>query len=332
MRILITGGTGLIGRRLCKALLAEGHQLTVLSRHPETVAAKCGSAVQAMAALDEWQAEQAFDAVINLAGEPIMDVPWTALRKQVLWESRVTLTGELVRHIAAARQKPAVLLSGSAIGYYGDRGDVMLDESADAGDNFPARLCVAWEAAARVAQDLGVRPRHGAAEPTGAGVAASHLLPQTAGCASNVSKVRVCLLRTGLILSNDGGLLGRMLPLFKLGMGARFGDGRQWMSWVHIDDYVATLLSLLHDTHASGPYNMTSPQPATNAEFTAALATALHRPAPFVAPASLVKLGMGERACLLLEGQRVLPVRVKEAQHRFAFANLADALSNVLGR
>lgn len=299
MRILITGGTGLIGRRLCKALLAEGHQLTVLSRHPETVAAKCGDSVQPMAALDEWQPEQTFDAVINLAGEPIVDASWTAQRKQLLWESRVTLTGELVRHIAAAAQKPAVLLSGSAIGYYGDRGDAMLDEAAGAGDNFPARLCVAWETAARAAEDMGVR---------------------------------VCLLRTGLILSKDGGLLGRMLPPFKLGMGARLGDGQQWMSWVHIDDYVAMLLGLLRDPQASGAYNMTSPQPVTNAEFTAVLAAALHRPAPFAAPASLIRLGMGERACLLLEGQRVMPRKMEEAQHRFAFPNLADALAGVLGK
>ncbi len=298
MRILITGGTGLIGRPLCKALLAEGHQLTVLSRHPETVAARCGRAVQAMVLLAEWQTEQIFDAVINLAGEPIADMPWTAQRKQALWESRVALTGELVRHIASARQKPAVLLSGSAIGYYGDRGDDMLDEADDAGDDFPARLCVAWEAAARVAEEVGVR---------------------------------VCLLRTGLVLSNDGGLLGRMVPPFKLGMGARIGDGRQWMSWVHINDYVAMVLKLLHDAQSGGPYNMTSPQPVTNKEFTAALAAVLHRPARFVAPASLVKLGMGERACLLLQGQRVLPGKMG-AQYRFAYTPLADALSDLLDK
>ena len=298
MRILITGGTGLIGRHLCRALLAEGHQLTVLSRHPETVAAKCGSAVQAMAALDEWQAEQTFDAVINLAGEPIVDARWTAQRKQVLWDSRVSLTEDLVRRIAAARQKPGVLLSGSAVGYYGDRGDVMLDEAENAGDNFPARLCKAWEDAARVAENFGVR---------------------------------VCLLRTGLILSNDGGLLGRMLPPFKLCLGARLGDGKQWMSWVHIDDYAAMVLGLLHDALASGPYNMTAPQPATNAEFTAALAAALHRPAPFIAPAMLMKTGLGERACLLLEGQRVLPKKMEAARYHFAFTNLADALHDLLG-
>lgn len=299
MRILITGGTGLIGRRLCKALLAEGHELTVYSRNPASVPLKCGAGVHALASLAGWQPDQAFDAVINLAGEPILDATWTEQRKQVLWDSRVTLTAELVRHIAAAEQKPAVLLSGSAVGYYGNRGDTMLDETSEAGGDFPARLCVAWEEASRGAEDAGVR---------------------------------VCQMRTGLILSTDGGLLGGMLPPFKLGMGARFGDGHQWMSWVHIEDYVAMLLRLLRDAQASGPYNMTAPQPVTSAEFTATLAAALHRPAPFVVPAMVLKLSMGERACLLLEGQRVLPKKMEQAQYRYIFSSLKDALHDLLGK
>ena len=299
MHILITGGTGLIGRQLCKILLAEGHELTVLSRNPDSVPAKCGASVHAMAGLDEWQPDQTFDAIINLAGEPIVDARWTARRKQVLWDSRVTLTEHLVQRISAARHKPGVLLSGSAVGYYGNRGDAVLDESAAAGEDFAARLCKAWEEAARGAEMAGVR---------------------------------VCLLRTGLVLSRHGGLLGRMLLPFKLGLGARLGDGKQWMSWIHIDDYVAMLLGLLNDIQASGPYNMASPRPVTNAQFTAALATVLHRPAPFVVPAMFLKLGMGERACLLLEGQKVLPKKMETAGFRFAFTNLADALHDLLGR
>jgi len=297
MHILITGGTGLIGRQLCKALLAEGHELTVLSRNPASVPAKCGTGVHAMATLGEWHAERVFDAVINLAGEPIVDASWTAQRKQVLWDSRVTLTGELVSHIAAAARKPSVLLSGSAVGYYGNCGDVELDEVADAGEDFAGRLCKAWENAARGAEQAGVR---------------------------------VCLLRTGLVLSNNGGILERMLLPFRLGLGARLGDGKQWMSWVHIDDYVAMLLGLLHDAQASGPYNMTAPQPVTNAAFTATLAKVLHRPALFSAPAQLLKWAMGERACLLLEGQKVLPGKMSAAGYRFRFAHLDDALGNLL--
>lgn len=299
MQILITGGTGLIGRQLCKALLAEGHELTVLSRNPASVPVKCGAGVHALASLAQWQPGQTFDAVINLAGEPIVDKSWTAKRKQALWASRVTLTEELVRRIAAADHKPAVLLSGSAVGYYGNHGDAMLDETADAGENFAAQLCRAWEDAARVAESVGVR---------------------------------VCLLRTAPVLSNDGGLLGRMLPPFRLGLGARLGDGKQWMSWVHMQDYVAMVLRLLHDPHAAGPYNMAAPQPVTNAEFTATLAAVLHRPAWFVAPALLLELGMGERASLLLEGQRALPRKMEAAQYRFAFTNLADALRDLLGK
>lgn len=298
MHILITGGTGLIGRQLCKALLAEGHELTVLSRNPDSVPAKCGSNVHAMAGLDEWQPGMAFDAVINLAGEPIVDARWTARRKQVLWDSRVTLTEHLVQRISAARHKPGVLLSGSAVGYYGNRGDAVLDEAAPAGEDFAARLCQAWEEAALGAEMAGVR---------------------------------VCRLRTGLVLSREGGLLGRMLLPFKLGLGARLGDGKQWMSWIHIDDYVAMLFGLLRNAQASGPYNMTAPQPVTNKEFTAALAGALHRPAPFIMPAMLLKPVMGERACLLLEGQRVLPKKMMAEGYRFSCPNLADALQDLIG-
>ncbi|MDP2760980.1 MAG: epimerase [Sideroxyarcus sp.] len=330
MRIFITGGTGLIGRALCRALRAEGHTLTVLSRRPETVAAKCGADVRAFASLDDWRPDQPFDAVINLAGEPIIDAWWSARRKQLLWDSRVTLTEELVRRIHAAEHKPAVLLSGSAVGYYGDRGDTVLDENAEAGTGFSAELCKAWEQAALAAEKQNVRPRHGAAEPTGAGVAASHLLPQTADYVGNESKVRVCLLRTAPVLSRDGGLLGKMLLPFKLGLGARLGDGRQWMSWIHIDDYVALVLRLLRDEQMRGAFNMAAPQPVTNGEFTRTLAHVLHRPAFFVAPGFMLKLAMGERSALLLEGQRVLPVRLEAAGASFALANLESALRALL--
>ena len=299
MRILITGGTGLIGRHLCRVLLAKGHQLTVLSRHPETVAVKCGAEVQAMATLDEWQPERTFDAVINLAGEPIVDAYWSAKRKQVLRDSRIALTGKLVLRIAAAKQKPAVLLSGSAVGYYGNRGDTELDETAQAGNDFAAELCRDWEAAALGAEKQGVR---------------------------------VCLLRTGLIMSNSGGLLGKMLLPFKLGLGARLGDGRQWMSWVHIEDYGEMVLRLLHDEQMRGPFNMTAPQPATNADFTRSLARALRRPTFFIAPGALLKVAMGERTVLLLQGQRVLPTKLTAAGCQFKFASLGSALDDLLHR
>lgn len=297
MRILITGGTGLIGRQLCAVLLTQGHAITVLSRHPETVSTKCGAGVQAMKSLDEWTADRVFDAVINLAGEPIVDAYWSAKRKQVLLDSRVGLTEKLVQRITAAQQKPTVLLSGSAVGYYGNGGETVLDEAMAAGNDFPSELCASWENAARVAEQSGVR---------------------------------VCLLRTGLVLSKRGGLLGRMLLPFKLALGARLGDGKQWMSWVHIDDYVAMVLRLLNDASLNGAFNMTAPAPVTNAEFTQTLAQALHRPALFVAPSFVMKLAMGERACLLLEGQRVIPKRIQSSDFQFAHPRLDGALQDLL--
>lgn len=250
-----------------------------------------------MASLDEWQPERIFDAVINLAGEPIVDAFWSARRKRALRESRVTLTEKLVQRIAAAEQKPKVLLSGSAVGYYGNRGDAELYEDAVAGNDFAATLCRDWENAAFAAKAAGVR---------------------------------VCLLRTGLVLSNNGGLLGKMLLPFKLGMGARLGNGRQWMSWVHVEDYVAMVLRLLRDEKMSGPFNMTAPNPVRNAEFTRVLACALHRPAVLVAPDFVLRRVMGERAVLMLEGQRALPSNLANAGYQFKYPNLGGALDALL--
>ena len=293
MRILITGGTGLIGRALCAALLGAGHELTVLSRRPASVKQKCGNPVSALASLNDWNENQAFDAVINLAGEPIVDARWTDAHKKILWNSRVVLTQELVQRIDRAKHKPAVLLSGSAPCFYGDSGDLALDESASGATDFAAQLCAGWESAATRATGCGVR---------------------------------VCLLRTGLVLARQGGLLGRMLLPFKLGLGARLGDGGQWMSWIHIDDYVAIVLRLLETPELDGPVNMTAPNPVTNGEFTSTLAGALHRPAVFVAPGWLLRSALGERADLLLGGQRVLPAKLGALGYRFAFPTLDTAL------
>lgn len=297
MRILITGGTGLIGCALCPVLLEAGHQVTVLSRHPASVLGKCGSGVTPLSSLSDWHESVAFDAVINLAGEPIVDAHWSAARKKRLWDSRVTLTQQLVERIAACTHRPSVLLSGSAIGYYGDRGDVPLDESTGASTDFAAQLCAAWENAAEQARLLGLR---------------------------------VCLLRTGLVLSARGGVLNRMLLPFKLGLGARLGDGRQWMSWIHIDDYIAAVLKLLGAAEAGGAFNMTAPCPVTNREFTARLAAVLHRPAWFAAPAWLLVLALGPRKILLLGGQNVLPVKLLGLGFHFKHPVLDNALQALL--
>lgn len=286
MNILITGGTGLIGTRLCQQLHQLGHELTVLSRKPETVPTFC----KAIRSLDEWQSTQHFDAVINLAGESIVDKAWTTARKKVLWESRVGLTQSLVRCIEAADEKPRVFISGSAIGYYGNTGDKTLDEGAHVGKDFGAQLCDEWEKAALA------------------------------------SSVRVCILRTGLVLAPSGGFLKKMLPAFKLGVGGSMGSGQQWMSWIHIDDYIAVLIELLTNPNAQGAYNMTAPQPLTNQAFTEHLAKALNRRVFFSTPAWVLQLLLGERADLLLGGQRVFPVRVTDLGYTFKYHDLDDTL------
>lgn len=298
MRILITGGTGLIGRALCRALTARGDQLTVLSRHPERVPALCGAGVQAWRTLDAWGAVTAFDAVINLAGEPIIDRRWSARQKATLLASRVGTTQRLVQLIAQRQRRPAVLISGSAIGLYGVGAQQRFDEASPAGGDFPAQLCQQWEAAALAAVDLGLR---------------------------------VVLLRTGLVLSDEGGLLQRVALPTRWGLGAILGDGRQWMSWIDIDDHVSAVLHLLDDATASGPYNLVAPAPVTHEIFVKAVASALHRPCLLRSPAWLLRRLLGERATLLTEGQQVLPTRLQACGFRFRHPELASSLARRLG-
>ena len=297
MRVLITGGTGFIGRALCASLTQEGCQLTVLSRNPGGVESKCGAGVAAIRDLNEWTPEVAFDAVINLAGEPIMASRWTAARKQVLWDSRVTLTEQLVQAMERAQTKPSVFISGSAAGIYGDQGDTELDETCNGHDGFAHALCAGWEQAALQAERLGVR---------------------------------VCLLRTGLVIGKNGGFLEKMLWPFKLGLGGRMGSGKQWMSWVHRADHVALTQFLLNSDRCRGAFNITAPHPVTNAEFTECLARLMKRPALLPIPTSVLRLGAGEMAELLLGGQRVLPKRAQAAGFRFRFETLEPALDSVL--
>ena len=299
MRILITGGTGLIGRRLCTALLAQGHQLTVLSRRSQQVAALCGDGVTAIASLDEYHRDVSFDAVINLAGEPIVDARWSDRRKQILRQSRIDLTESLIQKMREASTLPQVFLSGSAIGYYGDGGDVVLSEQAQAGGDFAAQLCVDWEAAAMAAAALGIR---------------------------------TCILRTGLVLDVAGGMLKKMHLPFNLCLGARIGNGYQWMSWVHCDDYVAMLLFLLQHKSAAGCFNMVAPEPVTNRKFTRLLAVALNRPVFFVTPAFLLKIALGDMSQLLTGGQRVIPAKISALGYQFQHPSLLPALTDLLKR
>lgn len=298
MHILITGGTGFIGRHLCQLLHDHNHTLTVFSRQADfRVREICGE-VGVIHGIDELTAAHRFDAVINLAGEPIIGPPWTQKRKQILWDSRVTLTERLVEWIGRAEQKPAVLVSGSAVGFYGDQGDRILNEETPPVEKgFGQKLCAAWEQAASQAETLGVR---------------------------------VCRIRTAPVLGKGGGLLARMLPMFRLGLGGRLGSGKQWFPWVHLEDHIHMTKRLIDDTELSGPFNLAAPNPVTNAQFTATLARILKRPAFMHIPAPVLQLLMGEMAEILLASQRAIPARFQDMDFPLTFQTLDTALEQIL--
>jgi len=299
MHILLTGGTGLIGRQLCRHWSGQGHRLTVWSRQPEKVAKICGTQVRGIARLEDL-GQESVDAIVNLAGAPIADRPWTHKRKALLWSSRITLTETLLAWLESREQKPRVMISGSAVGWYGDGGERELTESSGpVSEDFASQLCIAWEETAQRAEALGIR---------------------------------VILIRTGLVLSAEGGFLSRLLLPFKLGLGGPIGNGRQWMPWIHIDDQIALIDFLLHRNEASGPYNACAPKPVRNGDFAKALGSVLHRPAFMPMPAFVLKVGLGELSLLLLGGQRATPVRLLQAGFTFKFTDLRAALDDLSGR
>lgn len=297
MKVLVTGGTGFIGTALCTRLEAEGHAVTVLSRDPVRAREHFQGKVDSVGSMDELGAHNAPEGIVNLAGQNLGSHRWNAHWKRVFLESRVQTTERLVDYIRKAAPKPRVLVSGSAVGYYGARGDEALPEDALPGNEYQAGLCVAWEYAARQAEALGVR---------------------------------VCRVRTGLVLGRGGGALQSMLTPFRLGLGGHLGHGRQWMSWVHMDDITGIILHLLNDPHAQGAFNGTAPHPETNKGFVKALAKALHRPAIMPIPAFAVRLMVGEMAHLMLTGQKVLPARTQQAGYVFRYPRLPEAFAAIL--
>ncbi len=303
MRVAITGATGFIGRRLVDRLLADRHEVVALTRDPTRARATLPRAARAVrwdprAGTVDATALRDLDAVVHLAGESVAGGRWTAARRAAIRDSRVLGTEALMRALteAPAGARPRALVAASAIGIYGDRGDVELDERAPPGDDFLAEVCSAWEAAARGAADLGVR---------------------------------VAIVRIGIVLGRDGGALGRMLPLFRLGLGGRLGSGRQWMSWIHVDDLVALFVCALANDAVTGVLNGVAPRPVTNAEFTRTLAAALARPAILPAPAFALRLALGEMATLLLASQRVVANAARARGFRFEHAELTSALADL---
>jgi len=294
MHYLITGGSGFIGSALCRNVTADGHRVTVLTRDIARARQRLPDAVFLIDRLDF---AQNINAIVNLAGENLASGRWTAARKHEFVASRIGMTKHLLNWIDGQDSAPAVLVSGSAIGWYGPRGDEVLDEDADLGNDFSAHLCRDWEAEAIKAEALGVR---------------------------------VCRVRTGIVLGADGGALKQMLLPFRLGIGGRMGSGRQWMSWVAREDIVALIRWLVDNAGARGVYNGTAPAPVTNAEFARALGAAMHRPALLPTPGFALKILFGEMADILLTGQRVVPRRATAEGFEFKYPDLTSTLAAIL--
>lgn len=291
---LVTGATGFIGQLLVRALLRDGHRVTVLTRQVRRATELCDGRVECIDSMARLPPSRRIDVIVNLAGARILGWRWTAARRAVLRQSRIGLTDMLVRWIASAEHKPAMLLSASAIGYYGTqaRGDDSgLTEQNSPQPMFMSDLCREWEETARGAEAYGV----------------------TVAC-----------MRFGLVLGRQGALPMMLLPV-KLGLGGPLGGGQQWLSWIHVDDLIAGIAHLSR-TQAGGSYNFTAPESVPQAQFNRVAASVLHRPYGFPTPGWPMRLVLGEQADLLLEGQRVVPARLLDSGFVFAYPRVREAL------
>jgi uncharacterized protein (TIGR01777 family) len=300
-RVLITGGTGLIGRALATALAASGHDVVLLSRSPdraEALPANVRAARWDGTTASGWQdlADGAW-AIVNLAGENIGGGRWTAAAKRRIVESRTRAGAAVAAAVAAARRKPRMLLQASAVGYYGNCGDRLLPESAGPGTGFLAATCVAWEASTFAVEAAGVRR---------------------------------AVARSGVVLSMAGGALPKLVLPYRLFAGGPMGDGRQWMPWIHLADEVRALHFLIEDERAAGAFNLCGPAPERNADFGRAIGDVLHRPSFMPAPAFALKAALGEMSTIVLEGQRCVPERLLALGFRFEHAELRPALADLL--
>jgi len=300
-RVLITGGTGLIGRALATALAASGHDVVLLSRSPdraEALPANVRAARWDGTTASGWQdlADGAL-AIVNLAGENIGGGRWTAAAKRRIVESRTRAGAAVAAAVAAARRKPRMLLQASAVGYYGNCGDHLLPESAGPGTGFLAATCVAWEASTFAVEAAGVRR---------------------------------AVARSGVVLSMAGGALPKLVLPFRLFAGGPMGDGRQWMPWIHLADEVRALQFLIEDERAAGAFNLCGPAPERNADFGRAIGDVLHRPSFMPAPAFALKAALGEMSTIVLEGQRCVPERLLALGFGFEHAELRPALADLL--
>lgn len=301
MKLFITGGSGLIGSAFIHSL-DKGCHVTVLTRDAVKAADKLHSAqcdITYALDLDEIEHFDGYQAVINLSGEPIADKRWTQNQKQKILDSRWQITQKLVDKIQRSTQPPGVFISGSAIGYYGRQQDEPIREDhLQLHREFSHYICKRWEEIANLAHS---------------------------------EQTRVCLLRTGIVLSKRGGALGKMLLPFKLGLGGKVASGKQYMAWIHIQDMLRAIHFLLLNQQCEGVYNLTAPNPVTNLEFSQTLAHTLHRPCLFPVPAFVLKLALGEMSDLLIYGQNVIPARLSEEGFKFDYPELQAAMENILG-
>ena len=304
MRVIITGGTGLIGRALATNLLNGGggkHEVIVLSRNPHRVSG-LPRGVQVVGwdgrSAQGWEhLIEGADAIVNLAGASLSEGRWTEQRKHLIFDSRVHAGQAVTQAIEGARLKPKVLVQASATGYYGSHGDEKITEDAPPGNDFLAQVCIAWEAGTASVEQWGVR--------------------------------RV-VIRTGVVLSTRGGALPRMTMPFKMFVGGPLGSGRQWLPWIHIADEVGAIRFLIDKEDAFGPFNLTAPEPATNRQFSRVLGRVLGRPSVLPVPAAALRLMFGEMSMVLLEGQRAVPQRLLAAGYQFRFPDLEQALRHLL--
>lgn len=301
MRIVITGGTGTIGRPLCAALATDGHNLTVLSRNPMEI-----TGMPVGAHLHPWDAAttegwghlvDGADAVINLAGAGIADSRWSDSRKKLIRESRLRAGHAVVEAIQAAENKPKVLLQASAVGYYGSRGNEVITEDSTPGNDFLSKICQDWELSTAPVSRMGIR------RP---------------------------IIRTGIVLTMEGGALPKMVLPFRFFAGGPLGSGNQWMPWIHIDDQVQAMRFLLDNEQADGPFNLTAPNPLTNKEFAKTIGDVMGRPAVMPAPAFAMQTALGEMSTLLLDGQRALPQRLQDLGFEFTYPEAETALRDLL--
>ncbi|MDX1693761.1 MAG: TIGR01777 family oxidoreductase [Ketobacteraceae bacterium] len=293
--LLITGGTGFIGKKLTPLLIKQGYDVTVFTRNPKKASQMFGNKVNTISDMSEIRKLPPLEAVINLAGEGILDKRWTEARKQTLLKSRVELTEQLVATLVDSDHKPTTFISGSAVGYYGDCGDTPCPVNAPPGKDFAAMLCKQWETAANRIKAIGCR---------------------------------LVIVRIGIVLDKNGGAMEKMILPFKLGLGGKIGSGKQWFPWIHRTDLCRLILFLLQDSRCSGPYNATSPTPVTNKEFTEALGKVLGKPTFLPMPGFALKLALGEASQLLLGGQNATPDKALQDGFKFKYTTIEHCLKD----